>query len=143
MQFNTFCIAICKGFNPVCRVWQNSTRSHTCKAVFRPLSLMYFLKTRACTCHTLQTGFQLPCIFNPTFWCNGWLLHNFAGIIFHFFTFFLCKFQVISQAEQEQAELEVKTTKHEIFKVNSLSLHIQLNNTVLKPITELGNEHCD
>ena len=25
--------------------------------------------------------------------------------------------QIISQAEQEQAELEVKTTKHEIFKV--------------------------
>ena len=55
---------------------------------------------------------------------------------------FLCKFQVISQAEQEQAELEVKTTKHEIFKV-TLSLHTQLNNTELKPITELGNEHCD
>jgi len=33
------------------------------------------------------------------------------------FSIFLCKFQVISQAEQEQAELEVKTTKHEIFKV--------------------------
>ncbi len=35
------------------------------------------------------------------------------------FAFFLTILQVISQAEQEQAELEVKTTKHEIFKVMS------------------------
>ena len=69
------------------------------------------------------------------------VLHDVAGI-FLFFILFLCKFQVISQAEQEQAELEVKTTKHEIFKV-TLSLHTQLNNTELKPVTELGNEHCD
>ena len=41
----------------VCRVWQNSTRSRACKAVFRPLFLINKKKkTRACTCHTLQTG---------------------------------------------------------------------------------------
>ena len=39
------------------RVWQKSTRSRKCKAVFRPLLLIYCLKnTRAHTCHTLQTG---------------------------------------------------------------------------------------
>ena len=68
-------------------------------------------------------GFQVPCIFSPSSWCNGWVLHNFAGISF---SIFLCKLQVISQAEQEQAELEVKTTKHEIFKV-TFSPYIILN----------------
>ena len=33
-----------EGEEPVCRVWQNSMRSHTCKAVFRPLFLTNFLK---------------------------------------------------------------------------------------------------
>ena len=71
-------------------------------------------------------GFQVRCIFSPTSWCNAWVLHNFASI-FRFFILFLCKFQVISQqAEQEQAELEVKTTKHEIFKV-TFSPYIILN----------------
>ena len=71
-------------------------------------------------------GFQVRCIFSPTSWCNAWVLHNFASI-FLFFILFLCKFQVISQqAEQEQAELEVKTTKHEIFKV-TFSPYIILN----------------
>ena len=97
------------------------------------------VRRNGCFC---RIGFQVRCIFSPTSWCNAWVLHNFA-IIFLFFILFLCKFQVISQqAEQEQAELEVKTTKHEIFKV-TLSLHTQLNNTELKPITVLGNEHCD
>ena len=33
---------------PVCRVWQNSTRSRACKAVFRPLIISYkFLKNLA------------------------------------------------------------------------------------------------
>ena len=78
-----------------------------------------------------------------------WYVMVFSGVVNYIilqvfsFSIFLCKFQVISQAEQEQAELEVKTTKHEIFKVNSLFLHIQLNNTELKPITELRNEHRD
>ena len=31
-------------YRPVCRVWQNLTRSRACKAVFRPLLLTYFLK---------------------------------------------------------------------------------------------------
>ena len=33
-----------EGEEPVCRVWQNSTRSPTCKAVFRPLFLTNFFK---------------------------------------------------------------------------------------------------
>ena len=32
------------GYYPVCRVWQNSTRSCACKAVFRPLFLIFYLK---------------------------------------------------------------------------------------------------
>ena len=43
------------------RVWQKSTRSRKCKAVFRPLLLGLYIvkkkkKTRAWTCHTLQTS---------------------------------------------------------------------------------------
>ena len=33
-----------QGAKPVCRVWQNSTRSSACKAVFRPLFRINFLK---------------------------------------------------------------------------------------------------
>ena len=41
--------------------WQKSTRCRACKAVFRPYYtvITYILlkkKSRACTCHTLQTG---------------------------------------------------------------------------------------
>ena len=81
------------------------------------------------------------CILIPFAWipiCKGFKSHvslvqvlvAMAGyyIILQVFSFsiFLCKFQVISQAEQEQTELEVKTIKHEIFKV-TFSQYIILN----------------
>ncbi|RMX51019.1 hypothetical protein pdam_00018443, partial [Pocillopora damicornis] len=44
----------------------------------------------------------------------------FVGIILDFFSIMNFFQQIISQAEQEQAELEVKTTKHEIFKARKL-----------------------
>ena len=40
----------------VCRVWQNSTRSRACRAIFTPFSFNYLGISQVCTCHTLQTG---------------------------------------------------------------------------------------
>ena len=36
-----------QGYHPVCRVWQISTRSLPCKAVFRPLLVIYCLNNLA------------------------------------------------------------------------------------------------
>ena len=46
---------------PVCRVWQNSTRSRACKAVFRPLIISYkFLKNLA----------RAPAVLCRLVWCE-------------------------------------------------------------------------